>query len=412
MPESDSEAMADRPYLRIGQATVFVRDRLRSVRFYRDLLGFPMVRGTEDDTTGVAGDDEAITGEAWVAVLPPDGSAVLELAAPEVGSEEYDLIGRGRRLTFLSDDVDRVYREWRARGVVFLEEPADADWGGRFARFQDPDGNVLSVAGFDQVTQQLERERRETAAKAEAERKAAQEQEFARAVQTRLFPQVVPRLGSIEVAGRCFPSRSVGGDLFDFLDLGEDQVGLVMGDVAGKGVAAALLMVNLQATLRGHAGLIAADPLGVLRTVNAEFFRSTGDSAYATLLLALFDGARRTLRYVNCGHLPGLVLRRDGTVDRMEPTGTVLGLFPVWEGQVRECTVRPGDVLALYTDGVTEAVAGADGEEFGEGRLVVAMRRLRDGSAEAMAEGIAGEVRLFWGEEQGDDVTVIAARVL
>jgi serine phosphatase RsbU (regulator of sigma subunit) len=280
-----------------------------------------------------------------------------------------------------------------------------------FARFEDLDGNSFTLASFDEESRAVEAQRRALAEKRESERRGAHELEIARQVQARLFPQRLPPSRTLEYAGLCVQARQVGGDYYDFLDLGQDRLGLVVGDIAGKGIAAALLMAHLQATLRSQCAIALQEPARFLRSVNQLFCENTIESAYATLFFALYDGAEQRLRYANCGHLCGLVLRPDGAVDRLESTTTVLGLFGEgeWDCAIGERRLGAGDVLALYTDGVTEAFNDA-GEEFGEERLIDALCRGRDLPAPAMLDAVVDDVRRFSPHEQHDDVTLIVAR--
>src|SRR5579862_5677261 len=135
----------------------------------------------------------------------------------------------------------------------------------------------------------LESRRQAHAEKLESERRIAQELEIARQVQARLFPQIQPELKTVEYAGICVQARQVGGDYFDFLNLGPQRLGLIIGDVSGKGIAAALLMANLQASLRSQSALAFDEPEALLRSVNRLFYDNTGDSAYASLLFADYD---------------------------------------------------------------------------------------------------------------------------
>jgi serine phosphatase RsbU (regulator of sigma subunit) len=168
-------------------------------------------------------------------------------------------------------------------------------------------------------------------------------------------------------------------------------------------------MANLQANLRSQCAT-ALDQLQVfLRSVNQLFHENTVESAYATLFFAEYDDRERRLRYANCGHLPGLLLREDGSVERLNATAYVLGLFPDWDCTVGERRLEPGDVLALYTDGITETFDHAE-QEFGEERLVAALRRHRTLQPEELVESIVDEVRRFGPHEQSDDVTLIVAK--
>jgi serine phosphatase RsbU (regulator of sigma subunit) len=406
------------PYLRIHAVNIFVRDQERSLRFYLDQLGF-----------NLAFDAQLQSGERWVAVSPPDGSAVLTLIAPDLGSQEYKLIGRPTQVSFVTDDVAAKFQEWRSRGVRFRHTPRlrrikyeqltyerqvpgageTPVWGVVFTRFEDIDRNSFALVSFDEVSRALEAQRRAAAEKLEIERRAAQELEIARQVQARLFPQTLPVSNTLEYAGMCIQARQVGGDYYDFLNLGQERLGLVIGDIAGKGIAAALLMANLQANLRSQCAIALDQPQQFLRSVNRLFYDNTADSAYATLFFAEYDDKIRRLRYANCGHLCALLLRDDHTLERLHSTCSVLGLFNDWDCSIGECRLSPGDTLALYTDGITEAFNEV-GEEFGEQRLVEALRRHRGLSSQALLASILEDVRQFSPHEQYDDITLIVAK--
>src|SRR5213594_4292096 len=196
---------------------------------------------------------------------------------------------------------------------------------------------------FDHVSREIEAQRRAIAEKQEAERRAAQELEIAKQVQARLFPQTLPPITTLEYAGICIQARQVGGDYYDFIDLGRERLGLVIGDIVGKGIAAALLMANLQANLRSQCAIALDQPQRLLRAVNQLFYENTTDSAYATLFFAEYDDRVRRLRYANCGHLSALLLRRDNTLERLDSTGTVVGLFKEWDCSIAECWLFAGD---------------------------------------------------------------------
>jgi serine phosphatase RsbU (regulator of sigma subunit)/catechol 2,3-dioxygenase-like lactoylglutathione lyase family enzyme len=416
-------AAPQNPLLRIHCVNVFVHDQERSLRFYLDQLGFHL-----------AIDTQLQSGERWVAVAPPDGTTILALIAPPPHSQQYKLIGRSTQVVFVTEDVAAKFREWSRRGVRFQytprlrrlkfvgEKPAvqapasgmllggeSPIWGGVFTRFKDVDGNSFSLVSFDEVTHGIEAQRRAAAEKLDAERRAEQELEIAKQVQARLFPQELPSLDSLEYSGMCLQARQVGGDYYDFLALGEGRLGLVLGDVAGKGIAAALLMANLQANLRSQCAIALDQPERLLRSVNQLFCDNTTDSAYATLFFGEYDDRAGRLRYANCGHLCALLLRSDDTLERLDSTCTVLGLFKEWDCLVGETVLFPGDTLALYTDGVTEAFNQA-GDEFGEQRLLEALRRHRDVPSQVLLTAIVDEVRDFSQHEQNDDITLIVAK--
>jgi serine phosphatase RsbU (regulator of sigma subunit)/catechol 2,3-dioxygenase-like lactoylglutathione lyase family enzyme len=411
------------PYLRLQSVTIFVRDLDRSVRFYVDQLGFNLIFDARTQPR-----------RPFVAVAPPDGIATLTLCEPEPGSAECKLIGRSTQVSFVTEDVIAKFREWRKRGVQFQYTPRlkrlrreiqvvapsspnpstptgerPPIWGGVFTRFKDPDGNSFSLVSFDELSRELEAQRRTRAEQLESERRAAQEMEIARQVQARLFPQTLPPLRTLEYAGICLQARPVGGDYYDFLDLGRDRLGLVIGDVAGKGIAAALLMANLQANLRSQCAIASDQPLRFLRSANQLFYENTIDSAYATLFFAEYADNVRRLRYANCGHVSALLLRSNGTFERLNSTCTVLGLFKEWDCALAECQLFPGDTLALYTDGITESFS-ATGEEFGERRLRETLESHFELSAPALLEAIVHAVQSFSPHEQHDDITLIVAK--
>lgn len=413
--------MAD-SYLRVHAVNIYVRNQARSLDFYLNTLGFH-----------IAFDARVGSGERLLAVAPPDGSAVLTLIEAKPHSPQARFVGRATQVVFVTEDLPATYGEWRRRGVRFrnaprlrrvvYDHPADAadpaqpsatghdqsSWGGTFTRFEDVDRNSFALVSFDEVSRAVEAQRRDAAAKQEAERRAAHELEIAMQVQARLFPQRLPPMRTLDYAGACIQTRRVGGDYYDFLDLGRDRLGLVIGDIAGKGMPAALLMANLQANLRSQCATAVDQPEQFLQTVNRLFYESTADNAYATFFYSEFDDRAGRLRYANCGHLPALVLRRAGGVERLEPTAAVLGLFPAWECQTSELSLGAGDLLAIYTDGITEAF-DAQGDEFGEGRLVETLHAHRDLPPGELIAAIYEGVRHFNPQEQRDDMTVIVAK--
>jgi len=243
----------------------------------------------------------------------------------------------------------------------------------------------------------------------EAERRAAHEVEIAREVQSKLFPQKMPPLRTLDYSGGCSQARMVGGDYYDFLDLGPGRLGIVLADIAGKGISGALLMANLQANLRSQYALALDDLPRLLQSVNRLFRENTPEDRYATLFFADYADAGRALRYVNCGHNPPLLLRVNGKLERLVATATVLGIFPEWECEVVETTLAPGDLLVMYTDGVSEA-PNAAGEEFGEKRLLESIRAHNHAGADAMRTGITAAVQQFSSGSQADDITLVVAR--
>lgn len=385
------------PYVSLHFIMIFVRDQERSLRFYLDQLRFRLVV------------DERVAGSRWIEVAPPDGSASLALAQAPADSVA-ELVGRDTRIYFITEDVQAKYDEWNSRGVRFEFPPRKPQWGGIFTRFEDPDGNSFGLAGFDELTLGVEMRRRALAQKLEAERQAERELEIARQVQTRLLPQRMPEARTLDYAGACLPARQVGGDYYDFLDLGQQRLGLVIGDIAGKGIAAALLMANLQANLRSQCATAAEEPNQFLRSLNQLFFENTADGDYATFFFSEYDDVSRRLRYANCGHLPALLLRRGGSLERLNSTATVLGLFDKWDCTLEERQLFPGDTLVLYTDGATESFSDS-GEEFGDHRLIQSLHCHRALSPSALIDSIVADVRKFNPREQQDDITLVVGQV-
>ncbi len=422
LPDSPVRLDRQEPYLRLQSVTVFVRDLDRSVDFYVNLLGFQLVF-----------DARVETGRPFVTVAPPDGTANLTLVAPAPTSEQFKLIGHNTHVAFITEDLLAKFRDWSRRGVSFQVAPRlrrlkhgaqvharDSSspqtehapiWGGAFARFKDPDGNSFSLVSFDEVTHEIESQRRAFAEKLEAERRAAQELEIAKQVQSRLFPQTLPSVSTLEFSGHCLPARHVGGDYYDFLQLGRERLGLVIGDISGKGIAAALLMANLQANFRSQCGISLDQPDRLLCSVNQLFCDNTADAAFATLFFAEYDNATRRLRYANCGHLPALLLRADDSLERLAATATIMGAFKEWDCSLAECQLYPGDTLVLYTDGVTESFSPS-GEEFGESRLIDTLHQHRHSSCQDLQSAIVNAVQHHSPHEQHDDITLIIAKSL
>ncbi|HEU4926724.1 MAG TPA: SpoIIE family protein phosphatase [Vicinamibacterales bacterium] len=243
----------------------------------------------------------------------------------------------------------------------------------------------------------------------EAERVAGRELEIAREVQSKLLPQHSPVLESLDYFGVCVQARLVGGDYYDFLYLGPGRLGLVLADISGKGISAALLMASLQASLRSQYAQAPDDLPRVLRAVNRTFFDSTATSRYATLFFAIYDETTSRLRYANCGHPPPVLLGPDGAIDRLQPTGTVIGLFDEWDCRVQEIDLKPGDTLVMFTDGVAEAF-NEHFEEFGEERIVDLIRARAELPAVTMVEALVEAVQRHSGPAQSDDFTVVVAR--
>lgn len=399
------------PFLRLNCVTLWVQNQERSRQFFVEKLNFEAIV----DAPTPEGDRWIVvapTAAAWLTATAGAGLPGIALVAPPAGSPERQRIGQYTGFSFLTEDVHGVFREWSGRGVRFALSPMEPSWGSgqaRYAVFEDVDGNSFSLIEFDEATRTLEAERRARAARLQAERQAAHELEIAKQVQTRLFPQRQPPLRTLAYAGTCYPARTVGGDYYDFLDLGGRRLGLVLADIAGKGIGAALLMANLQAVLRSQCATAWERPERFLRSVNQLLYENTAVGDYASLFFAVYDDDTRKLRYSNCGHPPALLLRGGNSLERLEATCTVVGLFEKWECTMEERELGPGDTILLYTDGVTEAM-NAKAEEFGEERLLKAAREHSQLPLPELLAAVADQARSFSPHEQADDITLIVAK--
>ena len=223
------------------------------------------------------------------------------------------------------------------------------------------------------------------------------------------FPRQCPAIPGVAYAGACRQARQLGGDFYDFIAHGDGRLGVVVGDIAGKGIAAALSMATLRTLLRSK--YETGDSLTrLLASVNLLFHESTPSATYSTLFLANYDDKTRCLRYVNCGHPEPLVLHPDGSISKLASTAPAIGLFADWQGLEADVQLSPGDLLAIYTDGITEA-ADATCEEFGVDRLI---RQLMVCEHQPLSGAVASTLELVssYGPEQEDDMTLVGLRVL
>lgn len=231
----------------------------------------------------------------------------------------------------------------------------------------------------------------------------------ARAVQSRLLRTPTPRLRTVELGSYYRPALGVGGDFYDLFSLEPSRLGIVLGDIAGKGVSAAILMASLQATLRSHYAAGTGDLPHVLRSVNRLFFDWTAPHHFATLFLGEYDDRTRRLSYVNCGHLAPFLLRANRSTDRLESSATVVGILADWDCAASEVVLGPGDTLLLFTDGMTEG-RGAGGVEFGERRLLETLRAANHLPMPALVAALVQAQREFCGPGPADDTTLVVVR--
>jgi len=233
--------------------------------------------------------------------------------------------------------------------------------------------------------------------------------EEARAIQLGFLPKEIPQIAGYEIAGAWQPARVVGGDYYDVLAFGENTLGLCIADVAGKGMPAALLMSNLQAAVRGLASP-SMSPEILCERLNTLIYRNIASDRFITFFYAQLDGASRQLRYSNAGHNAPIVAHRDGTHDRLDEGGSVLGIFQSQHFIAGTYTLQPGDRVLLFTDGVAEASL-PEGEEFGDDRLIQLLRENCEASAEQLQKKILDTVGTFCGGNWHDDATLIAIAV-
>jgi sigma-B regulation protein RsbU (phosphoserine phosphatase) len=278
--------------------------------------------------------------------------------------------------------------------------------------------------------------------------------EIAHEVQAQLFPRTTPVLSTAEITGECRAALGVAGDYYDFIEVAPGLIAFTLGDVSGKGISASLVMSNLQAALRAQAETVAErmrlaasataaaalaggksaaaaastssdggqtldsalagrdvdgarEVARVTASINEQLCRSTDSNRFATLFLALYDDRTRTLRYTNAGHNAPVLVRADGTVERLTTGGIVVGAFPSVVFEEGRTTLGEGDLLVLFSDGVTEAQS-ATGEEYGEGKFASFVAARRDDTASNLRHAVFEEIDRWSGDaERGDDQTLV-----
>ena len=281
-----------------------------------------------------------------------------------------------------------------------LADPATADWNiaVRVVFF------VLFVIVVAALKDALQRER------AAAQERLEHDVTIAQQVQTRLFPQKAPEVRGVECAGVCRPARSVAGDYYDFLALDSGHLGVAVGDVSGKGLPAALLMASLQGALRSFASMENGSPARLARDLNAQIRSLTERNRFVTFFWAVLDGRTGGLSYVNAGHNPPMLVRASGAVERLRSGGPPLGILVDPDYHEGTTALAPGDLLVVFTDGVTEA-SDASETEYGEERLTGVVRGAASLPTREVCQRVLEAVAAFEaGGDQYDDITVVAAR--
>jgi sigma-B regulation protein RsbU (phosphoserine phosphatase) len=231
----------------------------------------------------------------------------------------------------------------------------------------------------------------------------------ARAIQQGFLPKSIPQMSGYEIAATWQPARIVGGDYYDVIPFGEDAMGLCIADVAGKGMPAAMLMSNLQAAVRALACRVIT-PDSLCERLNVSMHQNIVSDRFVTFFYAQLDGASRELRYTNAGHNTPILMHRDGSHERLDAGGGVVGVFPKQAYLMGTLQLAPGDRVVLFTDGVTEACV-PNGEEFGEPRLLQLIQENRETSAHELQKKILNAAAEFSEGNWHDDATVLVIAV-
>jgi sigma-B regulation protein RsbU (phosphoserine phosphatase) len=278
--------------------------------------------------------------------------------------------------------------------------------------FAVSDADLLNlVASYSAAMMEGQRLRQE----AEATRLLYHELEVARDVQREMFPKSLPQLPDFEYAAACRSAKFVGGDYYDWFSLPTGSLAFTIGDVSGKGIAAALVMAGIQSSLRGELMGASGGIAGCLAEFNNRLFRSTASERYSTLFCGVFDCASRLLTYVNCGHVSPILCRGSvggGTIERLDTGGIPAGLLPVASFQQAEVILAPGDVLVCFSDGFSEAT-NSHGEMWDESVLEEAVLKTRGSDAgQIVGDLFAAADEFTDGAEQSDDMTMVVLRSL
>ena len=274
--------------------------------------------------------------------------------------------------------------------------------------------NTIGMAIFAFIVSNLIKERKTVAEKdryrSELERQTY-EMEIAGGIQRSFLPESPPKIEGAELAALNLPAREVGGDFYDFIPISTDKWGLVIADVSGKGVPAALFMALSRTLVRANvAGN--ATPSEAIRKAGNLIAEDDRSSMFVTLFYSVLDSRKKTLTYVNAGHNPPFMLRRGGgDIIMLEAKGIALGVMPNIELEEKEISLQGGDIVVLYTDGVTEAINGKE-EQFGKERLISIAEKNRNLPASELVKRIQQEVTAFsQGQPQFDDITLMILKV-
>lgn len=256
---------------------------------------------------------------------------------------------------------------------------------------------------YEQMRTQIEKEASERG-------KLEHEMNIARDIQMELLPKTFPRLPGLDMFAFTVPARHVGGDCYDVIDVGDGKLAITIGDVSGKGTPAAILMANVQAAVRALSESH-VPPVELITRVNRLVHGYTEDSVFITFFYSILDTRTGEIVYVNAGHNPPCVLRANGDREYLDRGGLVVGILPGSEYEEGTTTLRAGDDLVLYTDGITEA-ANPEDEMFGEERLEQLLIEHRHSSAREIEEQVYSSIKDFAaGAAQADDLTMVIVKM-
>jgi len=274
------------------------------------------------------------------------------------------------------------------------------------AGFSDEDQRLLAIIAV-QSSQVIETARLYEEEKAFV--KMQEEVRLASKIQTELLPKTTPTIEGYEIAGTSIPAQVVGGDYFDFIPIDDQRTAICLGDVTGKGLPASLLMANLQATLRGQS-FLSSSPKDCLLRSNKLLYHSTSPEKFATLFYASLDSRNHLLSYSNAGHDFPFHFSGSETPNRLKSGGLMLGAFEDFAFEEDTVSMKPGDLVVISSDGISEAM-NSNLEQFGEGRLQTVIRENRSASPQALIDTIVAAVRTHAGDQpQSDDMTLIVLK--
>jgi len=308
--------------------------------------------------------------------------------------------------------ASRVLSERLSRPLADLVGAMERVASGDLAFRATPSGQQefgFLIDSFNSMAGSIQRLNEETRQTARMKR----ELEMGREIQLKLLPSVLPQPAGYDLYGTNVPSLELSGDYYDVLPWGSNgDLALILGDVSGKGLPAAMVMSNAQACLHSQALKPPSDPSDCVAILNRLILDSTDETTYITLILAVLSPQQGKIVYVNGGHPPGLLIRHDGEILELERGGPIVGILPDFQFAANEIQLHPGDLLCMYTDGITEARSPAE-KEFEKERLTRLLVENRDLSAQALSTRVIEAVKAFSGlEEQADDITILVLKVL